>query len=434
MWTSINEGLAPTFRQLLPFKQCQPPCSQDVHVHVQKAKKNSANVVRSQLKTLIKYKPEIFPAHQIASGFLKNTSSGEDIPIDNGQLLSVGGAVDVEHLPGYRTIPIIAIPHGEAGHVLRLIKPNLERRGWRKRGSVTLSLMDPTSSEEGYWTGIGGTIHQIVFADDGNVASTWLAVRQAFVTTIFRPMYNTTPVPAATPLGHETIHPPSRLGANPIAVLTAERTGSVHHVDVSFNPYYARQFAVVDNIGAWSIWNIEGRTRNRSTLELVPGKRGRLFDGYVQEPTLKEPDNADGWHRLLWVSNVNTIVICNRRHISVFDVKSTPRRLQGDEVLPACSTDWILDVQRSVHNLDHLFILTSSRIFWVEIMAAGEDDDDGAVGAKVLLSYRHFRDPNDKTMKLTILKDDDSMKPLIHNDTGGMLTIYSICYNLVRQK
>jgi RNA polymerase I-specific transcription initiation factor RRN6 len=386
------------------------------------------------MKALVKSKPETLPAYQIVSIFSKNISSGEDLPIHHGQLLSVGAAVDVEHQPGYRTIPIMAIPHGGAGHVLRLIKPNLERHGWRKKGSVTLSLMDPAFSEEGHWTGIGGTIHQIVFADDGNVASTWLAVRQAFITTIFRPMYNTTPVPAATPLGHGTIYPPSRLGANPVAILTAERTGSVHHVDVSFNPYYARQFAVVDDIGAWSIWNIEGRTRNRSTLELVPGKSGRLFDGYAQDPTLKEPDNVDGWHRLLWVSNVSTLVICNRRHISVFDVKSTPKRLQGDEVLPASSTDWILDVQRSVHNLDHLFILTSSRIFWVKIMAAGEEDNDGAVGARILLSYRHFRNPNDKTMKLTILKDGDSMKPLIHDDIGEMLTIYSICYNLVRQK
>ena len=351
----------------------------------------------------------------MVSALFKTTSSSENLSLHEGQLLSVGGAVDVEHQPGYRTIPIMAVPHGEAGHVLRLIKTSSASYRWRKNGSVTLSMMDPASTEEGHWIGTGGTIHQIVFADDGNPTSTWLAVRQAFVTTIFRPLYQTMTVPAITPMGHETMYSPSRLAANPVAKLTSEHTGSVYHVDVSFNPYYSRQFAVVDDVGAWSIWNIEGRTRNRNTLELIAGQSGRLLDGYVQDPALKQHNNMDGWHRILWVSNVSTLVICNRRHISVFDVQSTPTRLQGHELLPVNSTDWILDVKRSTAHLEQLAILTSSRIFWVEVLAAGEEnqeDQERNVGVRVLLSYRHFRDPNDETLKLAILKSDESMNPL----------------------
>lgn len=417
---SISPSKGQTFQQLLSFKLCQRPCLQNAL----QAKTKSSSLARSHIKALVKSKPELFPAYKIATTMSQDSSPRQDLAIANGQLLSVGGAVDVEHLPGYRTIPIIAIAHGEAGHVLQLIKPSLERHGWRKHGSVTLPLMNLDSSENGYWTGFGGTIHQIVFADDGNTASTWLAVRQTFVTTVFRPMYNTTPVPAVTPLGHRAMYPPSRLSANPVAVLTTEQTGSVHHVDISFNPYYTRQFAVVDDVGSWSIWNIEGRTRNRSTLELIPGNSGRIFDDYVPDLNLKEPQHADGWHRLMWVSNVSTLVICNRRHIAVFDVKSTPKRLRGNELFPIGSTDWILDMKRGILNLNHLFILTSSRIFWVEIIPAGEEYKDGDCGTRMLLSYRHFRDPSDETMKLTILKDDD-ISITISSDRSCLVNFYS---------
>jgi RNA polymerase I-specific transcription initiation factor RRN6 len=165
---------------------------------------------------------------------------------------------------------------------------------------------------------------------------------------------------------------------------------------------------VVDDEGSWSIWDIEGRIRKRSTLELVPGKSGHIYDGYAGDPTLKAPDNADGWHRLLWASNVSTIVLCNRRHIAIFDVKSAPIRLHGTELLDANSTDWILDVKRSALNLSHLFVLTSTRIFWVEINTATEDKD-GGLGVGIILSYRHFWDPNDDTMKLEALNDANGM-------------------------
>lgn len=424
---SIDGFLGPAFQQLLPFKQCEPPCDQKAPKTGQK----SSNVVRAQMTALVRSRPEVFPAYNLASTLCRRNSSHQGLPITNSQLFSLGGAVDIEHLPGYRTIPIIAIPHGEAGHVLRLIQPSVERHGWQKYGSVTVPLMDTALSDHGHWTGFGGTIQQIVFADDGNVASTWLAVRQAFVTTIFRPMYNTSPAPAITPKSPGTPYYSSRLSANPVAILTAERTHSVRHVDVSFNPYYARQFAVVDDQGSWSIWNIEGRSRNRTTLELVPGTTGRIYDGYTQDPNVRDGlDNEDGWHRILWATNVCTLVLCNRRHIAIFDIQSTPKRLQGEQVLSVLSTDWIFDVKRSAVNLSHLFVLTSSRIFWLEIMAAGLDEDSD-VGAKVLLSYRHFRDPNDETMKLTILKDDDGIRSI--NSTRRQLTIFSACPDFVKQ-
>ena len=350
--------------------------------------------------------------------------------------------MDADHLPGLRTKAIIAMPCGEAGHVLRLIMPRIERQQWRNHSSVKLSVMNSVSSINGYWLGNGGIIQQVTFADEGNTSCTWLAVRQSSVITIFKPMYDSRSAPATVPLGYGTRYPSSRLRANPVTSLTVERTGSRKHVDVSFNPFYTRQFAIVDEVGSWSIWDIEGRLRKRSTLTLLPGKSGKIYDDYLRPPNLKEPDFADGWHRIMWVNSVSTIVVCNRRHLAIFDVKSTPTRLHADELLAASNTDWILDIKRSVLDSNRLIILTTSRIFWIDVTASGEDHDDiSSSGARVLLSYRHFRDANDGSLKLTVLGDENGntinntliyvlislVSVLISSEKSFLVDYYSFC-------
>ena len=311
--------------------------------------------------------------------------------------------MDVSRMPAYRTKPIIAMPCGEAGNTLRLLRPWVENHGWGIQSSVRLSLMDAGMAEQGYWTGRGGRIQQITFADDGKGSSTWLAVRQLSMITFFRPMYHISPVPAIKPVDFEVSFPPSNISANPVAFLNTQQNGSKTFVDVSFNPYYTRQFAVVDDAGSWSTWDIEGRKK----LILVAGKRGIMNDEPVIESLLKEPATVSGWYRVLWATNVSTIAICDRRSLVVFDITAIPRKLRSCRILSSNSTDWILDMKRSALHFNHLYVLTSSRVFWIEIVAAGHGRKQDTPGANLILSYRHYRDPNDNTMKLVVLKDDN---------------------------
>jgi RNA polymerase I-specific transcription initiation factor RRN6 len=377
-------------------------------VQIPQEKKRDTHLPRSQKKWLLKVLPESFSANDIATAYSRFPSADQPkLSATVGQLLAIGGAIDVEHLP--RTEPIIAVPCGEVGQVLQLIRPRNDRHGWDKQSSLRIPYLNATSSERGHWVGSGGTIQQITFAENLDVSSTWLAVRQGYVTTIFRPMYHKSHIPAKVPAEYGLSFSPSCVDTNPVATLTAERAGSSRHADVTFNPYYPRQFAIVDDVGSWSIWDVEGRLRKRTTLDLILQKRGQIYDGFKQHPLLKDPDNADGWHRILWVGSVTTMVVCNRRHLAVFNVKSTPTRLRSTELLVASSTDWILDLKRSPNNHRQLFVLTSSRIYWVEVTEAGEDGDDINAGSRIILSYRHFRDANDESLQLSVLKDDDGM-------------------------
>lgn len=362
------------------------------------------------MKWMIKTRPEIFPANIITTALTKTSAAQKNDP-PSGELLAVGSAMDTSHRPKRRTHRIVAIPSGEAGHVLRLIRLQAEPKGWRKKGAVKLSLFDAASRDVGHWIGAGGMIRQITSAGKGRRSRNFLATRQDSIVTIFRPMYHEQPVRAVAPRGYDKQHPPSRLSANPVAVLTAEVCGSRRHADISFNPFYTRQFGVVDDSGHWSIWDIEGSRRTDTVSTLVPGKKGGIYDDFGLDPGESSPKSTDGWHRILWAANVTTIVVCNRRYIAVFDVEGTPTRLPSCASLSTTANNGILDIKRSPMDSKSIFVLTTFRVFWIEVIPAGSEKDGHDAGFRVIQSYRHFRDVGDETMNLTVLKEDDGMYP-----------------------
>jgi RNA polymerase I-specific transcription initiation factor RRN6 len=394
--------------QLLPFKQCFGP---SIHKTLEDKEKASISP-QSQLKWLSKARPETFPGSIVISSFAKAPSARLERSSYEGPLLAIGRAVNPDRVSASHPPQILAMSCGGAGHILRLIRPRTESRGWGKQSGATLSILDPNSPEVGYWLGDGGTILQIVSADEEHGPGTWFAVRQTTVITIFRPVYGRLHNPAVHPNDDPRLFLPSRLNPNPVAVLRTERANSLGYVDFSFNPWYARQFAVVDPTGFWSIWDIEKPLGKGSSEVLLPGRTGQVYA--VPDPALKVSinDHADGWYRVLWACNVSTIVVCNRRFLSVFDVKGIPTRLKSTETLTGSGPDWILDIKRSAVNMNSLFVLTTSRVFWVEVIPLSEEKEDQNVsaGARVILSYRHFRDPNDETLKLTPIKDNNGMK------------------------
>ncbi|EDN94336.1 hypothetical protein SS1G_10209 [Sclerotinia sclerotiorum 1980 UF-70] len=301
--------------------------------------------------------------------------------------MAIGGAADYNHTSGTKIALIVAIPCGEAGHVLKLVKPRPERLGWDSQNGVRLS-MGSTNVDEGHWFGTGGTILQIASVDDGNELSTWFAVRQAAMITIFRPIFRKAPKPFIPPAGHIATYPPSCLDANPVATLTRQESGLKEHVDVSFNPWYGRQFAVVDRAGQWSSWDIEGRQKRRSAYNIVPGKMGQIYDDFGENsaiPGYKLPGDVGEWHRILWAGSRSTV------------------------------------------DLSHLFVLTTTRIFWLKVTPTGEDGPNVESGVKVILSHRHYRTATDDSMKLTMSKDENGtdLTVFISSSENSRLNTYT---------
>ncbi len=394
------------------LKECIPASCLDEHEEESRITPSVA--VKSQMRWLTKHLPETLPAQDVISGQLKGLFLSQTMPtVHTGALLAVGHAIDTDRLANSkkRRAPLLALPFGASSHVLQVIVPREEIRAWPERNGSKLSLLDTSSYENAFWQGTGGSIRQIVSAQDDNFVETFLAVRQESIITIFRPLTKKCFGSAHLPGDNGKPSTRSILEPNQIAQLTGERTTSRTYVDVSFNPWYVRQFAVIDDRGCWSLWDIE-RVHDRPSYFLLPGKIGNIYDGQSAETldtkTASGNEQADGWHKILWTCNLSTIVVCNRRSIAVFDTKGLPERLQSPSLLPAKSSEWILDVVRSTKNLDHLFVLTTSRIYWIEVAAAREAmvDVDRFEGVRIILSYQHFRSADDESMRLTTITDE----------------------------
>ncbi len=323
-------------------------------------------------------------------------------------LLAVGKATDIDQTTGTRSTQIIAMVHGEAANLLRLVKPRVEALKWDSQHDAKLRSINPTAGEDCYWLGGGGAIQQITFGAGSDSFSSWLAVLKAESITILRPIYRRVQTPSSISNNIGRQYPPSRLSPNPIVSLSNGRNGSRLYADVSFNPWYIRQFAVIDQKGYWSVWDIEGQKRKRTTFEAKPGRSGHIQDDSSPVQGFKSYDSADGWGRVLWAGGVSTLILCDRRNLAIFDLNGAPRRLISPQVVHPKTFDWILDMKRSPADFNYIFVLTTRKILWLQITEAGEDQGEkfDHAGAKILLSCQHFRNHEDETAKLELLGEN----------------------------
>jgi RNA polymerase I-specific transcription initiation factor RRN6 len=393
-----------SIQPLQPLQECISPSLQ-VPPNWTKA---ASKVRHSQERWLQKALPEAGPAKATITSMTKTPS-----PTLSAQhpstLLAIGKASDIDQTTGTRSTQIMAMVHGEAGNLLRLIKPRVEALKWNSQPDTKLRSLNPVAGEDCYWLGSGSAIQQITFGADSDGFTSWLAVLKAESITILRPIYRRVQTPSSISVDAGKRYPPSRLSPNPILSLGNERTGARPYADVSFNPWYIRQFATVDQQGYWSVWNIEGQKRKRTTFEARPGRSGHIQDDSSPGLGFKTHDSADGWGRVLWAGGVSTLILCDRRNLTVFDLKAAPKRLYSPEVVHTRSIDWILDMKRSPANLNHVFVLTTRQIFWLQIGEADEDQGEqiGYAGVKIILSCQHFRNQEDETAKLDLLGENE---------------------------
>ena len=346
-------------------------------------------------------------------------------PLVSG-LFDVGVARGADWERDIRSFPIVVTAAGECGERLcfRVMdEDSLELD--LGAGVPPSSIPSVGSIDVMEWAGSSSrsSVRQISFADNVQRStpshattllahwnpSTWMTARFAHSTTIFRPLYHRQPFP--TDVGDAVVRS-SRIHPNAVVEIPSSKTGGFEHAHVAFNPWYQRQFAIVDIAGNWSIWDISGAQKPRpltnDTWAADCVKWGVL-------PRLPKTGSGaprhDGWAKIGWITDSTTLMVSDRRCIVVY-------RLQGDQ--PALSytlglalergSEWILDVARSSYDLSHLFVLSTSRIFWFNLsldtfLAA---EEDGSTNLLPRFSWRHFRDTEDTTLQLSSLHAGDS--------------------------
>ena len=339
---------------------------------------------------------DILHEDAIVSAAATSTTASYDPSI--GDLLSFGSIALDGHFWHPRRVAALAT--GEGGNILRLVLLQRERQGWEGDKSVWIEGPTLAESESGYWNEDATAIQQVCFAQSED-RSSFLAVRLLQRTVLFRPTYYHRRKPACQSKYYRL--PPSTIDLRPILRIDIGQTGGAPHADIAFNPDFQRQFAIIDQKGAWSVWDIEdGQRRGKYSV-------ARVVHGTIQnsrsEPrtTSEKSSREDGWARLSWVGDTSTLAVCNRRELAIFNIKSgLPTPLRCTRLISKRSPNWILDLKRHPRRKDQFFVLTSKRLFLLGVTCMGDvvESARAAVGTHILLSWRHFRDYEDTSLQL----------------------------------
>lgn len=317
-------------------------------------------------------------------------------------LLAIGNAVDTTHPKAMKELhykQIIVLASGAAGELVRLVVLNRKYLKWESSEKLKLESLTAQNGEEGWWKGNGSPIQQLVFAGSEKQGSTWLAVRYLSALSVLKPVLHSGMICPSNAEGQIHDLPASRLDANHIITLNPQDASGMPFADVTFNPWDPEQFATIDQGCRWHIWKIKAQNKIHGLWTFENICSGSAVDDKNPNHDLSE-SILDSWARLLWVGNAETVVIAYRRNIAVFDVRTKPVTLDASDLELSKSSDWILDMKRTPGNVGHLLVVTSSRLFMLEIRPVVRGEKSLA-GAAILVSWVHFRSPEDISLSLS---------------------------------
>ena len=365
------------------------------------------------IRALNKKFPELQPAASLFPGLghlseaINQYTYGHDPTIT--ELLAWGQISHINDSHDRVPVPLIAVAGGIAGEAVRLILMRREQLGWKGDKSLYLENFSAKDGEECLWSGQNSPVQQIVVAGLEEQSSSSLAVRYHETVTILRPQFRR----------HNLISTSncfnifqSRLDPNPILTISIEEIDDVPFADITFSPWNHQEIATINQNGHWIIWGIRGVAPQRGLWTTEKIFEGNLGSGH--QPEDQHNSSGDGWAMVLWAGDVNKIVAANRKDFAVFDLSRNAMRLDVPNFLSRNPSDSILDVKKNPQDNNRLFLLTSSTIFWISVPTSM---DDNGHGAQCLLSWRHFIDQEDISLRLHVLHESRTLENM--PDTAG---------------
>ena len=342
-------------------------------------------------------------------------------------LFDLGHAVDLEKDDsGYGVVPIAVSAAGESRNRISFRKveeDTVELTPLKREAPVRLRIPSVGDAENTEWSAGTASVRQISFARTIDEPATWVVVRFPQSTIVFRPLYSQSRIPMHIDRGdgyapQTTLHN-SHIEPNPLIEISSLHTGGLAHADITFNPWYPKQLGIVDEGGNWSVWEFSGRYRRNKgdwsaacirsgSLPWIDLHDNREIDGRVRH---------DGWAAIEWTGDVNSFVVADRRCLMLYRMESGRIRAYPVELGMERKSEWILDIRRSQSDVSCIFILTSARILWLDVspVTLSPNDREPTVTLSPRLSWYHFRDPEDTTLRLGSLLANQGMFSTFRN-------------------
>jgi RNA polymerase I-specific transcription initiation factor RRN6 len=358
-----------------------------------------AHIIRDkQIAELVNLVPALQPAASLLRPLLSASEAIEDAtrhhdPV-KGQLLSFGRVFD-ESIR--RSTQLVAFAAGSTGSDVRVAQVQLQKQGWDDSKDVWLEV-PVVIGEETTWRSEGSPVQQICFAQPLESGENLLAVRTNSRVFIFKPTLQEAG--------------PVRLQLRLLFERSSSQNEGVPLADAAFNPWFPRQFAMVDQQAQWRVWEFRSRQSPDATC---------ICSSSPDEETSAKTNLDDGWARLLWVCNPNTVVVAKRRSVALYDVNSGAAKLQDVDVKVSDVSSWVVDIATAPTDPSNLLVLTTTHLYLFHV-----EERDGEVGASLSMRIRHFRSPEDITLRLTLFRDEDALAVIIRSALSPTLVTYHL--------
>jgi RNA polymerase I-specific transcription initiation factor RRN6 len=328
-----------------------------------------------------------------------------------GPLAALGVMLDASDAHANAGAPVLAAAGGVSGQDLRLIRMRPVNLGWEDvdDAAVEVAECDDDPDDETTWARDAVPIQKIcVAAREAPYESVrWLLIQKPTSTTLLEPEYRAVPVEPGLTAGR-----PSRVVAKAMLSITTEDTAGRLHADVAFTAGLGRtpaQVAVVDECGYYHVWDApRGRYHGRPTVERVQVLVGHITDGANSAAPLLSPhvpqphgvlfvgrgDDGAGWDAgegegEASLDRSTTLMVWNSGMLALVDVPTGQPWKKMSGLLER--TEKITDVQPSPTCRDHVFVLTSKRMIWLDVGGVGAAAP-ASRAPKVLVKTPHERD------------------------------------------
>ncbi|KAL3459961.1 RNA polymerase I-specific transcription initiation factor RRN6-like protein [Aspergillus heterothallicus] len=340
------------------------------------------------------------------------TVTGELCSPLTSTLLEIGRAADFDIDPsGSLSVPIAVFVSGECGDTIAFRTITDDTVDTLQSAPVELRVPTIGDEDTSEWVTEGAPVRQICCSIVENENASFAAARSSS-TVIFRPLYRRISASVPTHRGINTTASScqiSRLDPNPLLEISSTHTGGFPHADVKFNPWNQNQIAIVDEEGNWGIWELANqRKRNKDNWIAARVESGVLPWVGVDSQGTRADTRHDGWLTIEWVGDERHVIVCDRKSSMLYRIEDGRVLSSVIELGLRRKSEWILGVKRSTCNPLHVFVLTTSRLFWLDVSSVlMSTHGDLRSSLSPRLSWRHFRDSDDTTLQLTSLEVDE---------------------------
>ncbi|KAL8817140.1 MAG: hypothetical protein Q9223_003968 [Gallowayella weberi] len=329
------------------------------------------------------------------------------------------------HRNDSKTIPLVAVVGGAAGELVRVLQliPKMFNPDGADFYFQSIVLQ---SRVQGLWLGNGSPIQQLHFAESKGEPTEWLGVRYGGAVSVLRIFLREVEVPTLYKIPYLPVFDSDvefRIELEHIVTLPLPSSGGACYTDICFNPWTPLELAVLDQSCHWNIWQIKSVNKKVGVWTVENGPSGSLAKETRDDGEIEL--EQDGWGCLRFTDHGTGLLVCNRKKIVRYELREQPMAPQMIELGLKKSADWILDIKQDFATSEHIFVTTSSRIFWIHL-TSGYVADTPRVPGSILLAWAHFRNTEDISLSTQIVSVRSRTIVLLYSRLTGLKTLYTL--------